>query len=115
MNKWLEPASVGLRSYQLEDGERLKDPFKTHRANRGDARNSRKRHYGTTLKAKLRAGVLYRCRDCSLTRSELTTGQHLIRFVACARWLSVNRRFVARQKKVIGLPLWVQNARQEGI
>jgi hypothetical protein len=47
MNKWLEPASVGLRSYQLEDVERLKDPFKTHRANRGDARNSRKRHYGT--------------------------------------------------------------------
>jgi hypothetical protein len=37
MNKPFDPASVGLRSYQLEDVERLKDAFKTHRANRGDA------------------------------------------------------------------------------
>ncbi len=48
MNKpFPNPASVGLRGYLLQDVERLKDAFKTRRANRGDARNSRKRHYGT--------------------------------------------------------------------
>jgi hypothetical protein len=47
MNKLFDPASAGLRSYDLEDVERFKDAFKTHRANRGDARNSRKRHYET--------------------------------------------------------------------
>jgi hypothetical protein len=31
-----------LIGYQLENVERLKDAFKTHRVNRGDARNSRK-------------------------------------------------------------------------
>jgi hypothetical protein len=38
MNKPFNPASIGLRSYQLEDVERLRDAFKTHRANREDAR-----------------------------------------------------------------------------
>jgi hypothetical protein len=38
MNKPFNPASfVGLRNYHLQDVERLKDAFKTHRANRGDA------------------------------------------------------------------------------
>jgi hypothetical protein len=48
MNKPCNPASVGLRSFQLEDVERFKDAFKTRHANRGDARNSWKRHYGTS-------------------------------------------------------------------
>lgn len=47
MNKpFPNPASVGLRGYQLEDVERLEDAFKTHLPSRRDARNSRKRHYG---------------------------------------------------------------------
>jgi hypothetical protein len=48
MNEPFNPASfVGVRSHQLQGVERLKDAFKTHGANRGAARNSRKRHCGT--------------------------------------------------------------------
>jgi hypothetical protein len=51
MNKPFNPASVGLRGYQLEDVEWLKDTFKTHRANRRDAQKSRNGDYGTPCKS----------------------------------------------------------------